>query len=258
MNHRPGTVSVNHCHHFQRTDETDETDNGSTPCISTDHQYYSCPDSSCTKVYANCYHLERHLAIGNHSYSSNSRSGMDTAADMYVSKCDSIRNSHDLLIQTVISGSDDDGLHEDPAEKRAGWALKCRRKATRFSQQVKDYLFRILEECDRTGKRPDSASLSEELKKVTDEHGERLFKREEWLSSSQIKGYIASYLSKKSKNVTEPPEAKKQLLSEKCLENVSIDEDEKLAEVVSAIESNDYVDEISSVVHDVFASVNVQ
>ena len=55
-------------------------------------------------------------------------------------------------------------------------------------------LFGILEECERIGKRPDSVSLSEELKKVTDEHGERLFKREEWLSSSQIKGYIASYL----------------------------------------------------------------
>lgn len=52
-------------------------------------------------------------------------------------------------------------------------------------------------------KRPDSVSLSYEFKKVTDEHGERLFKRDEWLSSTQIKGYIASYLSKKAKSVTE-------------------------------------------------------
>lgn len=78
--------------------------------------------------------LEKPLAVGNHSYHSSSRSSVDTAADMYVSKCDSIRESHDLLIQTVISGTDN-GLHQKVQDERTGWALKCRKKATRFSKK---------------------------------------------------------------------------------------------------------------------------
>ena len=50
--------------------------------------------------------------------------------------------------------------------------------------------------------------LSEELRKVPDEKGEKIFERDEWLSSSQVKGYIASFLSKKSK--CSNPSVKKQ------------------------------------------------
>lgn len=119
-------------------------------------------------------------------------------------------------------------------------------------------MYKICEECDRTGKRPDSVSLSEELKKVTDENGERLFRKDEWLSSSQIKGYVASYLSKKSQSVIVPPPVKKQLLSDECVTDVCIDEDEKLAEIVSALESNEYVDQMTCMVNNVFSSVNIQ
>ena len=36
----------------------------------------------------------------------------------------------------------------------------------------------ICKECDRTGKCPDSVLLADELKKVTDKNGERLFKKD--------------------------------------------------------------------------------
>lgn len=121
-------------------------------------------------------------------------------------------------------------------------------------------MYKICEECDRTGRRPDTVSLSEELKKVTDENDERLFKKDEWLSSSQIKGYVASFLSKKSQSVIVPSPAKKQLLSNECVVDVCtcIDEDEKLTEIVSALESNEYVDQMTCLVNDVFTSVYIQ
>ena len=42
----------------------------------SERQYYTCPDSSCQKIFAKCFNLERHLAFGNHSYRTNSNSGM--------------------------------------------------------------------------------------------------------------------------------------------------------------------------------------
>ena len=116
-------------------------------------------------------------------------------------------------------------------------------------------MFKICGECE---KRPDCSSLSEELKKVTDKDGVKLFKKEEWLSSSQIKGYIASYLSKKCKSVIEPPPYKKQMFGDECCEDVCIDKDEKLAEIVSALDSHEYIDIMTGMIIDVFTSVNVE
>lgn len=94
--------------------------------------------------------------------------------------------------------------------------FKKKRKSTQFSLQVKDYLIQICEACDKTGKRPECGSLSEELKKASNENGEKLFKKEEWLSSKQNKGFIASSLSKKSKSsdhdTTPPPSKNNQFL----------------------------------------------
>ena len=60
---------------------------------------------------------------------------------------------------------DSEFQQESTDQKRIGRALKHIKKSTRYSEKVKDYLFKICEEYDRTGKRPDSSLLSEELKK---------------------------------------------------------------------------------------------
>ena len=257
--HMSGAVSLHH--HNEPAEEIAHGDDEqvTTSFEHSERQYYTCPDSSCQKIFAKCFNLEKHLAFGNHSYRTNSNSGMNVAARLYASKCDSIRDSHNLLIQTVTSETVDSQFQQESTDqKRIGWALKHRKKATRFSEKVKDYLFKICEECDRTGKRPDSSSLSEELKRVTDKDGVKLFKKEEWLSSSQIKGYIASYLSKKCKSVIEPPPYKKQMFGDECCEDVCIDEDEKLAEIVSALDSHEYIDSMTGMIDDVFTSVNVE
>ncbi|VDI38812.1 Hypothetical predicted protein [Mytilus galloprovincialis] len=117
--------------------------------------------------------------------------------------------------------------------------------------------------CDKTGKRPDCGSLSEEIKKACNENGEKLFKKEEWLSSTQIKGFIASYLSRKSKlsdHDTTPPPSKKQSVSrnECVLEEVTMEDDEKLNEIVTALETDDYNENMNNMVDNVFLAINIQ
>ena len=75
-------------------------------------------------------------------------------------------------------------------------ALKTRHPTTRFSEKVKNYLQTICVSCEQTGSRPDFVELSEELRKVTSENGEKLFLRSEWFSPAQIRCYFTQFLFK--------------------------------------------------------------
>ena len=71
--------------------------------------------------------------------------------------------------------------------KKGGWALKGKRLTARFSENVKKYLQNICISCEKNGTRPNYYQLSEELRKVTDENGQKMFVKKEWLTPSQIR-----------------------------------------------------------------------
>ncbi|CAC5416613.1 unnamed protein product [Mytilus coruscus] len=246
--HEVGTVSLNQ-HHVDENTTNESVANEVSGTVGNDHNaetdsFFSCPDPSCQKIFAKCFNLERHLAIGNHSYLTNSCTSMDEAA------LSTFTTDTELIINS-------------DSEDRIGWAIKNKRKSTRFSLQVKDYLIQICEACDKTGKRPDCGSLSEEIKKASNENGEKLFKKEERLSSTQIKGFVAFYLSRKSKSSdhdTTPPPSKKQSVSQnECvLEEFRMEDDEKLSEIVTALETDDYNENMNNMVDNVFLAINIQ
>ena len=113
--------------------------------------------------------------------------------------------------------------------------------------------------CEQTGNRPDFVVLSEELRKVTDEKGEKLFNKSEWLSPAQIKGCFAQFLSNISKakhSEMEEPKKKKQRADFE-LKEVIIQEDENLSEVLNMLETNDFTNNVSEVVNNVLSEVKI-
>ncbi|CAC5399407.1 unnamed protein product [Mytilus coruscus] len=177
---------------------------------STSSAYFCCPDFSCDKVFATSNNLDRHLLIGNHNYRKNTISSMDTAVQIYSSSCIDLQKYHENVIQEVS--------HE--VEISVNLNDKSRK------DKVKTYLQEICASCEKTGSRPDFIALSEELRKATDENGHKLFTKEEWLNPPQIKGYIANIISKsKSSLAVKKPRAE--------LQEVNVDDDEKLSEVVA-------------------------
>ncbi|CAC5385877.1 unnamed protein product [Mytilus coruscus] len=118
------------------------------------------------------------------------------------------------------------------------------------SNKVKTYLQEICASCEKTGSRPDFIALSEELRKATDENGHKLFTTEEWLNPPQIKGYIANIISKsKSSLAVKKPRAQ--------LQEVNVDDDEKLSEVVAMLQMNDFNANAVGIVNEVFSAVNI-
>lgn len=121
---------------------------------------------------------------------------------------------------------------------KKGWALKGKRATTRFSENVKNYLKKSCISCEKTGSRPDYNSLSEELRKAIDDNGQKLFQKDECLNPSQIKRYVAQYLSK-SKARMENTTTNAPKVPRIELQTNSIEDDEKLSESVNMLDVND-------------------
>lgn len=122
-----------------------------------------------------------------------------------------------------------------------------------FLETVKNYLQSICVSCEQTGTRPDFVALSEELRKVTSENGEKLFLRSEWLSPAQIRGYFAQFLFKIKSS--ESQELKKQRFDLEIQD--TIQEDEKLSEIVNLLETNIFDNSVSRLVNNVLSEVNL-
>ena len=212
--------------------------------------YFCCPDLSCKKVFARATSLEKHICIGNHSYHSD-KSGMDTAAEVYADRCESIRTSQLSLVQSLSVGTDSTDLS---LQEMKGWALKGKRTSVRFSEKVKTYLNKICLTCEKTGKRPDYVALADEIRKSCDEQGERVFKKAEWLNQSQLKSYMASFLIKlKTKSET----LSTLHVQLKEIPNEEVDQDETLSEIIAVLETNDYNSNIENIVEEVYTAVNI-
>ncbi|XP_076100754.1 uncharacterized protein LOC143069834 [Mytilus galloprovincialis] len=181
--HEVGTVSLNQ-HHVDENTTNESVANEVSETVGNDHisetdSFFSCPDPSCQKIFAKCFNLERHLAIGNHSYVTNSCTSMDEAVNMYASKCETLRESNNLLVSTLTS---------DTELKEARGKLKL------------------------------------------------------------------------SDHDTTPPPSKKQSFSrnECVLEEVTMEDDEKLNEIVTALETDDYNENMNNMVDNVFLAINIQ
>jgi hypothetical protein len=75
----------------------------------------------------------------------------------------------------------------------------------------------------------------------------------EWLNPSQIKNYMASFLTKpKTKSETSSSTLRVQL---KEIPNEDVGQNETLSEVIAVLESNDYNSNIENIVEEVYTAV---
>ena len=80
-------------------------------------------------------------------------------------------------------------------------------------------------------------------------------KKLEWLNPSQIKSYMASFLTKpKTKSETSSSNLQVQF---KEIPNEDVGQDETLSEVIAVLETNDYNSNIENIVEEVYTAVNM-
>lgn len=195
---------------------------------------FSCIDPDCIKVFRKENQLIQHLSIGQHIYDVQK---LDTLEDrskrLWTVQCNELRLDHQNSSSLTVHC-------DQPSEFREnfGYALKRRKKTSRFSVKLKNHLTALFKNGEQTGKKPNPHTVSRQMRSETDEDGNRIFSPAEWLSPQQIRSFFGNLCLKKQK-------VSNMVKSEGNQEN-----DEDLQNVISDLVAIERSQAISSVVSD--------
>ena len=142
-------------------------------------------------------------------------------------------------------------LESDESDLQMGWALsKAKTGGVCFPSKVRQYLVAKFNYGQKTGKKCDPVQVATDMRKAKNQSGDRLFTREEWLTTTQVKGFF-SRLSKlfKQKLATLDPEVS--TLELNILEDED-DEEEKVQREILISEIKDQIQVTHPIFYDTF------
>ena len=161
---------------------------------------FSCTVPGCTESFALFSDLELHLDVGEHIKGDGTTSMYDKIRKEWANRCLSVQMETNTC--TTNSEQDKTGKSKPPQSPVAigrGWALhKGRSGSSRFSPSVREYLTTKFKLGEQTGKKCDPLQVSKDMRTVRDDHNERLFKREEWLSKTQVQSFFSRLARKRA------------------------------------------------------------
>ena len=152
---------------------------------------FNCPEETCVHVFSDSSSLQHHLDIGMHSTEPNRESAFDSIKRNWARRCLSVRpvqKDAPLGAETLAGGP---GTASTPSCEQ-GWALKKKKKSTRFSKEVRQFLVDAFWEGQDTGRKHDPKVISTQLRSATASNGKKMFaKCEDWLTSQQIASFFS-------------------------------------------------------------------
>ena len=83
----------------------------------------------------------------------------------------------------------------DTPSLEEGWALKKAKKSTRFSERVRSFLQDTFFQGEQTGVKVNPADIASKMKSLRSANGNKLFTKEEWLSTNQVARYFSKLSS---------------------------------------------------------------
>ena len=120
-------------------------------------------------------------------------------------------------------------IDDDQFVENVGYALKKQRKNTRLPVKVEEYLTKLFEIGEISGKKASPYTVAKQMRYERDEAGKICFAPSEWLTHQQFGGYFAGLSVKKQKErYTVKPSGKRLKLDEAV-------DDEDLQSAISAI-----------------------
>lgn len=149
---------------------------------------FECSEPSCNHVFSKFDDLEMHTDLGQHSRFVNNENVYDTLRREWASQFSTITSN----VQKGMGCQESTSFQQGQSDLKMGWALsKARTGSVRFSANVRQYLVRKFNYGQKTGKKSDPAQVAADMRTSKNEAGERLFKRDEWLTASQVKSFFS-------------------------------------------------------------------
>ncbi|CAC5383152.1 unnamed protein product [Mytilus coruscus] len=128
-----------------------------------------------------------HIDLGRHS--DEKMSTYDQIRHRWVATCQAnLFSSREILRRTTQETEQHHSLENDI---QYGWALKKEKKFVRFSCKVKEFLQKTYQNGEVSGRKANPSDVSQHMKSLRKDNGERLFSPNKWLQPSQISSYFA-------------------------------------------------------------------
>ena len=150
--------------------------------------WFTCPEQGCTKGYRTHRSLQNHLDYGKHTLKLHVESQYDEIIRKWAAKCTSIKSKNPSASSMKASGSQD----TDSGSLSIGWALHKSKGQNRFSDKVKKYLLEQFLVGEETGRKITPSEASTRMRSLRDDvEGLRVFSKEEWLTTQQVRSYFS-------------------------------------------------------------------
>ncbi|KAK3721866.1 hypothetical protein QZH41_011502, partial [Actinostola sp. cb2023] len=154
-------------------------------------ELFSCPEDGCIKTYLSFQSLQMHLDIGKHLVKLERESTYDMVKIKWTDTCREVSGSYIQKPLTSSSEQPEMTSQSDKPSANEGWALKKARKATRFSEKVRNFLKDIFLKGEETGIKSNPVDTASKIKSLRSENGKKVFGNDEWLSSDQVSRYFS-------------------------------------------------------------------
>ena len=155
---------------------------------------FTCPGDGCIRTFQQSSSLQAYLDAERHKRALEKEKLFDKARRGYAAKIIGERTqvpTVGLCAGTFESKGAD--LHSSPEK---GWALKPTMKQTQFTEEQKKFLTEKFVIGEERGKKADPKELSNEMRKVRNESGSRLFLGSDVLSPQQVAGFFSRLAAK--------------------------------------------------------------
>ena len=179
----------------EHEDTSERSDTEELKTEQPDVRLFSCPEQGCVKQYQRYSYLQQHLESGEHTFVLEQEPLLDRAIFGYAERLE-VPNVGVPTVQCT-----QDVLREISVQPTLsmGWALRSSQtRRTRFNARQKEYLMAKFNIGETTGCKADAVVVAWDMMNARDTDGERLFSRDEFLSSQQITSFFSRLTAKKS------------------------------------------------------------
>ena len=153
---------------------------------------YSCPEQGCVKVYKEFKGLEKHRDVGRHLIKLERESDYDSIIAKWAETCKTVTGDY---VQGEVGGAasvtESPSVSADNPSLEEGWAMKKSKKSIRFSERVRSYLQETFFQGEETGVKANPADIACKMRSQRSSNGDKLFSKEEWLSTHQVARYFS-------------------------------------------------------------------
>ena len=153
---------------------------------------YSCPEQGCVKIYKEFKSLQKHLDVGRHLIKLERESDYDNIIAKWAETCKTVSGDYvQGEIGVAPSMTESPSVAADSPSLEEGWALKKAKKSARFSERVRSFLQGTFFQGEQTGVKANPADIASKMKSLRSANGNKLFSKEEWLSTLQVARYFS-------------------------------------------------------------------